>query len=444
MTPEILLEALRRRLPEPTVAHLEAVGIVRAAALASDTRPAVLVAGDGDVGDDAALAAALRVLHSTLVPGGRLFWAGSPAESRTLRTALPEAGFVVERRDLDGPAGAEILVARPDRFVIRPYVEGDEGRILQLFEVSFGVRRSRERWAWEYRDNPHGAHRISQAFDAGGNLVAHYAGYPVSFHHTGAAGAERVTALQIGDTMTARHVRNVGRGPTSLFGRTVGHFYARFCEGMVAFNYGFNTATARRFSQLFVGATAVEPVAFARRDARRPWPRLAFAQRVLGAFRVERVADFDGRFDDLFARVRDAYGLLVARDARYLSWRYAACPDSGYARYAVSRRGRLVGWAVFRPESDRLVWGDALFDPACPQAAGYLLERAAADHAGATTIEGWLPPRPAWWGGTVAALGFEPRPEPQDLSVMVVPFGWDPRDEFRRRLYYSKGDSDLF
>ena len=444
MTPEILLEALRRRLPESMPPHLEAVGFVKAAAAASGALPAVLVAGDADVQDEAVLSGALRALHATLYPGGRLFWAGPRTQSRALRTALAEAGFVIERRDLDGPAGAEILVARPDRFVVRGYDEGDEVRILRLFETSFGVCRSRERWAWEYRDNPYGAHQISQAFDADGNLVAHYAGYPVRFHRAGTSGGERLPALQIGDTMTARHVRHIGRGTTSLLGRTVGHFYARFCEGAVAFTYGFNTANVRRFSQLFVGATAVEPVAFARRDASRPWPRLGFRERLRGGFRVERVTDFDARFDDLFARVRDGYGLLVARDARYLSWRYAACPDDGYARYSVSRGGLLVGWGVFRRLSERLVWGDALFDPAYLQAVGRLLRRAAADHPSATTIEGWLPPRPASWGATTAALGFEPRPEPQDLSLMAVPFGWDPEEDFRRRLYYTKGDSDLF
>ena len=394
--------------------------------------------------DAAVLREALRALHGGPLPEGRLSWTGPPAQSRALRTALPEAGYVVERRDFDGAAGTETLVARPDRFVVRGYDAGDEARILALFEASFGGPRSRERWTWAYRDNPYGAHRISQAFDADGRLVAHYAGYPVPFHRASTSGDERLTALQIGDTMTARNVRHIGRGTTSLLGRTVGHFYARFCEGAVAFNYGFNTASARRLSQLFAGARAVEPVAFARRDARRPWPRLGFRERLRGGFRVERVTDFDGRFDDLFARVRDSYALLVARDARYLSWRYAACPDGGYVSYGVYRRDRLVGWSVFRLLAERLVWGDALFDPACPQAVGCLLARASADHAGATVIEGWLPPRPAWWGATVAALGFDPRPEPDDLSLMAVRFGWDPEEDFRRRLYYAKGDSDLF
>lgn len=446
MTAEHLFAALRERLPEPKESSVEAVGIEQAAATAAaaGTLPAVLVVGGTDTPDEASLTAALVTLHASLSPGGRLFWTGSLEESRTLRRALPEAGFVVERRETAGPAGDEILVARPHRFVVRAYEAGDEDRILPLFETSFGVRRSRERWAWEYRDNPYGAHRISQALDAEGNLVAHYAGYPVWFHRSGASGAVRLPALHIGDTMTASHVRHIGRGTTSLLGRTVGHFYARFCEGAVAFNYGFNTATAQKFSLRFVGARKVEPVAFAVREASRPWPRPGLRERLTGGVRVERLTHFDARFDDLFARVHDAYGLLVERDARYLSWRYGTCPDGGYASYGVHRGGRLMGWSVFRLQADRLVWGDALLDPAYPQGLAHLLKRAAADHPTARTIEGWLPPRPAWWGAAVAALGFEHKPEPDDLGLMVVTFGWDPEEDFRRRLYYTKGDGDLF
>ena len=442
VAPSAWLDALRSRLADRS-ACVEATGFVEAtAAIAPGTR-AVLVAGVTGLPEEQSLASALRSLHASLAEGGRIFWAGPPAHSRTLRAALPEAGFVIERRSLDGPDGAEILTARADRFVVRAYADGDEAQILPLFWRSFGVRRSRERWAWEYRDNPHGAHRISQAFDAGGQLVAHYAGYPVWFHRSGPGGSERLPALQIGDTMTARHVRSVGRGPSSLFGRTLGHFYARFCEGTVAFNYGFNTDTAQKFSLRFASATRVEPVGFACRETSRPWPRPPLRERLTG-LRVERLAGFDTRFDELFARVRDAYALLIERDRRYLTWRYAACPESGYVSYAVCRRERLVGWAVLKPVGDRLVWGDALFDPAWPGAVARVLERAAADHPGARVIEGWLPPRPAWWGAIVGALGFERRPEPEDLSLMAVPFGWDPVEDFRGRLYYAKGDSDLF
>ena len=35
-------------------------------------------------------------------------------------------------------------------------------------------------------------------------------------------------------------IRHIGRGPSSVLGRSALHFYEHYCEGVVAFNYGFN------------------------------------------------------------------------------------------------------------------------------------------------------------------------------------------------------------
>jgi hypothetical protein len=441
---EALFAALRSQLASSQGSHLEVVGLTgwTGAAIESRSLHAILIAGGAGIPAPDQVAAVLAQMRAHLAPEGRLLWAGPPAESRTLRVALPEAGFVVRTRE--GPEGFEILVARPDSFVIRAYRNGDEDQILPLFEESFSLSRSRERWAWEYRQNPLGGDRISQAFDPKGVLVAHYAGYPVNFCRRAENGIDRLEALQIGDTMTAREVRHIGRGPTSLLGRTVSHFYARFCEGRVAFNYGFNTANIQRFSMLFVRAKKVEPVAFVARDLGRPWPRGRLRERFFPRFRVERLERFDDRCDVLFARVVDSYGLLVERGRRYLSWRYDAHPEGSYLTYGVFRREQFVGWGVFRRNGERLIWGDALFDPLHPEAVGNLLARVCADEPEARTLEGWFPPRPDWWAEILASLGFERRLEPDDLGLMVVPFSWDPEEDFRRRLYYTKGDGDLF
>jgi hypothetical protein len=60
-------------------------------------------------------------------------------------------------------------------------------------------------------------------------------------------------------------------------------------------------------------------------------------------------------------------------------------------------------------------------------------------------IEAWFPPRPQWLDSTLRELGFETRQQPQDLSVMCVPFMWpDAVARMRDSLYYAWGDSDLF
>jgi hypothetical protein len=376
------------------------------------------------------LAAARRLLRAK----GRLVipW---PDDPRPLTVALSEAGFVIVK---DG-------LARKEDFFVREYREGDEQQILPMFRRSFYVERSLARWSWEYRENPYGTLKISEAFTPDGKLVAHYAGYPVRFHQETDGEPRKLPALQIGDTMTEPAFRHVGRGPTSLLGRTVRHYYARFCEGQVAFNFGFNTGNIQRFSMSFVGARRLEDLPFHVLDLeKRPVaPPNSLLSRLAG-YRVERITHFDARWDDFFRRVSGAYRLLVERDARYLEWRYARCPEPESFIYAVYRRGRLVGWSVFRYKDGRLRWGDALFDPRYQGAVRQLLFAVLQEHRQAKTLETWITSRPAWWKKTLLALGFESRPEPDDLGFVFVPFGEDPEEAFRAHLYYTMGDSDLF
>ena len=383
--------------------------------------------------------ARLAHLRQLLADKGRLLMLGPANDPRELTVALSEAGFVVVRMD-------EVVQARKEPFVVRSFQDGDEEQILPLFRRSFFVERSVERFRWEYQENPYGNRKISEAFTEDGRLVAHYAGYPVRFHSE-TRGA--LSALQVGDTMTEPSVRHVGRGPTSLLGRTVRHYYARYCQGQVAFNYGVNTGNIQRFSMSFVGARRLEDLPYHVRDARALVPVPPSWRTRLGGWRVERVHHFDERWDELFHRVRGAYRLLIERDARYLEWRYARCPDVEYHIWAVFRRSRLMGWSVFRHRGDRgerLAWGDALFDPSAPAALPLLLAHvlAAPEHRSTEQVETWLTSRPAWWSERVRALGFESRPEPQELGFVFVPFELDPEKDFREALYYTMGDSDLF
>src|SRR5207237_2146083 len=140
--------------------------------------------------------------------------------------------------------------------------------------------------------------------------------YPVVFDDHGRA----VTAQQIGDTMTDPSVRHVGRGPSSILGRTALHFYERFCEGEVAFNYGFNVANIQKFSLRFLRSDRVEPVTYRVREQRVRG--ITRAERLARGYRLELVRDATPELDELFARVQRDYRFLARRDAAYVRWRY--------------------------------------------------------------------------------------------------------------------------
>jgi hypothetical protein len=416
-----------------------------------------------DRGDAAALLAPLlEPLRAAMAEHGQLAVAATFAttpnagvtDPHALTIALSEHGFVVQRQQPLDDGGAtpalELWTTRRESYRVREYRPGDESQILPIFEGSFFVPRSADRWSWEYRENPYGNLHVSEAFAEDGQLVAHYAGFPVRFRMPDHA--EPVTALHIGDTMTLPGVRHVGRGPTSLLGRTVRHFYARFCHGRVAFNYGFNTGNIQRFSMAFVGAQRLEDLPFHVLPLPAPglvapagsWENLLL--RRVRPWQCQRIDSFDARFDDLLEAVAGDYGMLIERDARYLDWRYRRQPGAEYRVYACVRRARLVGWSVFRRRGDALVWGDALFDPHKPRAVRQILAFALAqpEHAGVTHVETWATARPEWWRSLLLSIGFEARPEPQGLGLVYVPFELDPGEAMRARLYYTMGDGDLF
>lgn len=321
--------------------------------------------------------------------------------------------------------------------IIRAYQDGDERAILGLFNRYFAHSpRGIEHFRWKYRNDPFGNARISLAF-AGAQLVGHYAGYAVPFRVDG----RDLLAHQIGDTMTEQSVRHIGRGPTSVLGRTALHFYDTFCEGRVAFNYGFNVANIQKFSLRFLRSDRVEPVTYRVAPVPRPIPR---AERWLRGYSFELVREAGAELDELFERVHGAYRFCVARKAAYVRWRYLERPDVPYVVIAVRKWRRLVGWIAYRIHEGRFQWGDALFDPDFADAVEVTMRHVVPSYPVAQ-IEAWFPPRPRWFDDALLDCGFETRPHPDDLSLMCVPFTWAGATvRMREDLYYTWGDSDLF
>ena len=327
-----------------------------------------------------------------------------------------------------------------ERIVVRSYQTGDEAAILDLFARSFHTPRSEAHWRWKFQENPSGRERISLAFEAN-KLVGHYAGYPVPF----VLGGEDLLANQIGDTMTDPAVRHIGRGPTSVLGRTALHFYENFCERTVAFNYGFNVANIQKFSLRFLRSDRVESVTYRRRDLHsRPLKRLTRLERYARGVQLQLLLGAAPELDELFARVAPAYAFLARRDSRYLRWRYFDCPDIPYVVVAIRKWRTLAGWLVFRIREQTLTVGDLLIDPDHLDLFELALRHLTHVYPVAA-VEGWFPSRPRWLDAMLRQSGLDVYPEPQDLSVMCVPFQLpEAVARMRESLYYTMGDSDLF
>lgn len=367
---------------------------------------------------------------------------------------LSETGFAIqEPREVRDPAreissgeGPAVILARADRFRIRKYREGDEREILQLFERAFWVQRSMEHWDWEYRQNPFGTRNMSLVVDEEGRIVVHYAAYPVRIWSDVAP--YPTIAVQICDTMTDVGVRHVGRGHTTLLIRAIRHFYATACEEKVAHAFGFNTANIQKICTMYIGGSFIGDVGYWTRSMAPVESRRTslLSRLVSGAFTAE-VLRPSADFDELFARVAPAYGMLIERKMPYLNWRYAASPSAEYVIVGVRRRGRLEGWSVFRRKDDDLVWVDALFDPRTARSSAATALRFALSlpiASGARRMVAWFPARPSWWVAVIRELGFQSETEPNHLGMVAAPFTDPVAPEHLASMYYAAGDSDLF
>ena len=386
-------------------------------------------------------AGGLGRFHQLLAPRGKLIVVVKADDRRELLLELLRLGFVfLEEHEVNQlTAKVRVIALRREEFSVRAFGSSEEQDILQLFAPSFHVLRSVEHWRWKYERNPWGQRLITVARSPEGELAAHYAGYPLPLALTTGGRRRELLALQIGDTMTDPRFRQIGRGPTSLLGRCVRHYYTAFCEDRVAFNFGFNTGNIQKFSLLFVGAHRIEPVGY--------WQRPPTPLTKVYGYKTTRVTEVGATFDRFFDRVAEHYSLLVRRDAAYLRWRYLDCPDAPpFVVLAAWRFFRLVGFAVFRRRGDQLLWADALFHPRHRYAAADLLQAALnlPEHQGISGVAAWFPPRPGWFWPYLSELGFSARPEPNDLSLMLVPH----RETYaptlvRDRYYYTMGDGDL-
>lgn len=353
-------------------------------------------------------------------------------ELRADASALPWDGH----RRSGEPGGPTVVVAQAHALTVRGYRVGDEEALIELFRRSFHAERSLAHWRWKFEDPPHGRHRISLAVDEAARPLAQYAAYPTLWWD----GCDRrhLHAHQIGDIMSAPEARGRGRGRTSVLAQAARHFYAAHCWGRVAFDYGFHTAHSRAFSNRFLAVVDPEPVPF--RSARPE----SFAPIAVRGYRVRPLDAAGAELDALWRRARGDYGRLVVRDRRHLDWRYFRHPDVRYLVLGVFRWRRLVGWSVFRRRDGVLAWVDALFQRRAAPAAG-LTVATALERLGGSRVAAWFPPRPAWWHRALDALGFVEGTEPDDLHLGIVCFS-EPTDpeSFRRDLYYTMGDSDLF
>ena len=360
-----------------------------------------------------------------------------------------------------GRFGYELWEARHDGFITRAACSEEAARIIDTFQRVFQAPRTLEHWQWKFRDNPWGRELISVVW-RDGDLLAHYAGYPVRFQYTlpdeippppsfSKGGTKPV--YHVGDTFTAPALRGVGRGQTSLLGRAFRHFERQYCEQQILFGYGFNTGKIQRFGKLFLGYAAVKPVyewllsGESLNLLQHTAPTWRMRLRGYHVMVTEQAGDWA---DQVWRRAYSGYPWLTVRERDYLCWRYQRHPDFQHTFFLALHLGRPVGWWVGRIQDQALYLGDALFTQAYALRGARSALLAALRHYARQGVEirevrSWFAETPQWWEHILARNGFVKQRQFQNLDLAVK--SYTPgltEEEIGARFYFAWGDSDLF
>ncbi len=328
---------------------------------------------------------------------------------------------------------------------VRELRPGDEPGILELFRRTFGVERSSAHWRWKFLDDPAGR-EVVVAVDRDGRIVGQFAALP----NRGRVDGREAPISQLLDHMVDASLRRHG-----VYAAMARSFHERFvAPAPLGTWYGFNLEDVHRIQRDLYGMQPLSPVESWSRPvgtgadaARGATARLADA-----LVRVERVRRSPEGTDELWSRARSRYGAAIERDARYLDWRYADCPDVDYALLAARHRatGRLlallvlrVGW-VHEPIAAVVDWvvpDSALANAAWRALLGFA--DATARGAGLPELRAWLPPTSPD-RDALARRGFVRGDSPFLTSAWDDGAAGRPVDSLRRGWHYTMGDTDIF
>ena len=245
--------------------------------------------------------------------------------------------------------------------IVRRRPEHDR-ELFELYAEVFGdgnLERSRKRYDWQYFDNPNTPEDGPVIWMAreGDTLLGQMATMPFPMWW----GNREVTASAGNDYFVRKSAQ--GRG----IGIALSNRWAD--EVDVALALGLTPSSYPLFRKIFTDVGPVpsflkilDSTAVARRKLGAlagtvAGPLLGLGLTLLsrtpvgtGAVDVRPVETFSDEYDELWLQARTSYVSCVRRDARYLRWKYLACPFREYRVLEARRASTLSGYAVVRDE----------------------------------------------------------------------------------------------
>ncbi|MDP6173588.1 MAG: GNAT family N-acetyltransferase [Rhodospirillales bacterium] len=219
----------------------------------------------------------------------------------------------------------------------REFRPGDEDGIVDLFLHASPHLRTTGYWRWANQEGPFGP-SIVEVIQDGPRIVGHYAIKPMGFELAGQSlmGGFALHAVIHEDY---RDFSNL----MTLLDRTAD----RCGDAGLDFLYGFPNDNIWAVNKRMMNWREIDQL----KPLQLPLNRMESRESTpSGRIEIKRIAAFDEGFDGLWRNSveHDAALNAVARDRRFLTWRFSCHPLHHYPAYGAFRDGRPVGLAVLK------------------------------------------------------------------------------------------------
>jgi len=245
-------------------------------------------------------------------------------------------------------------------WTVRNYRQGDEKRIVDLWNIIYGDIFSYEYWDWKFRLNPAGfkPENTIVAETPEGEIVAGFALMPLKTR----VGDAEVTVTQGADLVTHPDYQRQG-----LFRTLATQLYDLAGKAGLPWTYAYpDIETAAYEGHMKMGwadvlhvnqmTCVLNPRAFVLRREMSGVKKYAM-RKYIGTVhkpkpphpekgvKVEEVEAYGPGLDEFWSDVAGDYPVALKRDSAYLNWR-AAHPSGSYVRIQAGRNGDVDGYAV--------------------------------------------------------------------------------------------------
>ena len=267
-----------------------------------------------------------------------------------------------------------------DNWSIRPYREGDEGKIFELQKAVHPERQNESErwfkwWHWKYKEVPCGI-RTWLAED-NGKILAQLSAIIMNLK----VGNDIIKAAQFMDSVTHPDYRRQGiittltrnlqyelkqNGVHILYGfpnalsyqinKKLGAFDIAAMHKMIKV-FKWESALRKRISNQFL----LKLCAMVGNLLNNTFLRVSRAPAVSG-LSISKVSCFDERINEFWDRVSKQFKIIFERRKDYLNWRFSAVPDVNYSMYVAKKAGMILGYLVMRCRQDGCPKTAAIYD----------------------------------------------------------------------------------